>query len=414
MGRPLDDAHRVLDDLVDVGELLLRLLLAGEIQEPLDDRRAALGFADHQVHVLGIGALVRHLLPQQVREGQDAGEGVVQLVRHARGQEPDRGELFPAHGLGLRPAQLLRAVFHFLLERMRPFAQLRARFAQGFGHAVERNGELAELVGAAHRYGLVEIAGGEPVRAAFEVAQRQIDQTVNEEADRQRRDHHESDGKGGDPEGAGAQFLVDRFERIVDVEHAKDGGLLGVVMTGGIVAGRFVADDFHAAEQRLAVRTLERPGALAAGKRLERQMALREVHRLPDFGRVGRKDDPALVADDPDPVDFLLVGHIVDDAVDIGGLVLQHGEAGAAGDHLRELGDVIGYRIDDLTVHEPGHHPGEQEHGHRQRNGEVEHDLELEGPRLHGCRYVPFSAGKGRNRSTAATHRRQLPRAENP
>ena len=54
MRGPLDDSHRIIDDLVEVGEFLLRLLLAGEIQQPLDDGGAALGFADDQVHVLGV------------------------------------------------------------------------------------------------------------------------------------------------------------------------------------------------------------------------------------------------------------------------------------------------------------------------------------------------------------------------
>ncbi len=132
---PLDEAHRVLDDLVEVGEFLLRLFFTGEIEQPLDDRRASLGFADHQVHVLGVLALVRHFLPHEMREGQDAGQGIVQFMGDARGEQPDRGELLAAHGLRLGAAQLLRPYFHFLLERMGPIAQLRPRIAQGVGHA---------------------------------------------------------------------------------------------------------------------------------------------------------------------------------------------------------------------------------------------------------------------------------------
>ena len=391
MRGPLDDAHRVLDDLIEVGEFLLRLLFAGEIEQPLDDRRASLGFADHQIHVLGIRALVRHFLPHEMREGQDAGQRIVQFMGDAGGEQPDRGELLAAHGLGLRAAQFLRPLFHLLLERMRPIAQLRPRIAQGVGHAIERRGELAEFVAAAHRDRLVEIAGGESLRPAFEVAQRQVDQTVHEEADRQRRDHDEPQRKAGDPERAGAQFSLDLVERIDDVEHAEDGRLLRVLMAGGVVAGRLVADDFHAAEQRLAVRALERPGPLALGNLLERPLALMAmraglglaVHRLADFRRVGRMGDPSVFAQDSDPVDFLLIGHIVDDPVDIGGLVLQHREAGALGDHFGELGDVIGHLAEDFLVQKPGDQPGEQKHRRRQRDRQVKHDLELEGLRLH-------------------------------
>ena len=83
------------------------------------------------------------------------------------------------------------------------------------------------------------------------------------------------------------------IERIDDVEDAEDGRLLRVLMAGGVVARRLVADDFHAAEQRLAIRALERPGSLALGNLFERPLALMAmraglgiaVHRLADFRR---------------------------------------------------------------------------------------------------------------------------------
>ena len=135
MRRLLDDSHRIIDHLVEVGEFLFRQLFAGKIQQPLDDRGAALGFADDQIHVLGVLALVRQFLPHQMRKSQDAGERVVQFVGDAGGQQADRGELLAAHGLRLRAAQLLRPFFDLLLERMPPILQLGARLAQGAGHA---------------------------------------------------------------------------------------------------------------------------------------------------------------------------------------------------------------------------------------------------------------------------------------
>ena len=169
--------------------------------------------------------------------------------------------------------------------------------------------------------------------------------------------------------------------------------------------------------------TLERPGALVCGNRLERlarSVAMRAglglaVHGLADFGRVGRMDDLAVLAEDSDAVDALLVGHVVDDAVDIGGLVLQHGEAGAFGDHFGELDDVIGHLAENFAVEEPGDQPGEQKHGHRQRDCQVEHDLQLQGSRLHGCRRLPRGAD---GTLSAAISRRQngcrAPPARNP
>jgi hypothetical protein len=67
---------------------------------------------------------------------------------------------------------------------------------------------------------------------------------------------------------------IDVIERIDDVEHAEDGCLLRVLMAGGSVAGRFVTDDFHAAEQRSAIRAFEGPSALALGNLFERPLAL--------------------------------------------------------------------------------------------------------------------------------------------
>ena len=153
--------------------------------------------------------------------------------------------------------------------------------------------------------------------------------------------------------------------------------------------------------------TFEGPGPLVPGKLLERPLALvamraglrLAVHRLADFGRVGRMGDPPLFAQDPDPVDFLLIGHVVDDAVDIGGLVLQHREAHALGDHLGDLDHLVGHLAEEFLVQKPGNPAREQQHRRRQRDSQVKHDLKLQGARLelHGDRRVPFGAGKGRN-----------------
>ena len=86
----------------------------------------------------------------------------------------------------------------------------------------------------------------------------------------------------------------------------------------------------------------------------------------------------------------------MDDAVDIGGLILQHREAGAFADHFGKLGDVIGHLADDFVVQKPADQPGERQHRRRQRDREVKHDLEFEGLRLHDDRQVPSGAGKWR------------------
>ena len=200
-----------------------RLLLAGEIEQPPDDRRASLGFPDHQIHVLRLLASVGHLFPHEVREREHAGQRVVQFMCDSGGEQPDRSQLFALRGLGLGDAELLCPFFHFLLQRAAPLPQLRLRISEGHGHGVEGCCKLAEFVRAAHRDRLFEVPPGHSLGAGFEVAQRHIDQAVHEEADDQRCEGDESGGKRGDGGGIAPHVAIDAVERIDDVQHAEDG-----------------------------------------------------------------------------------------------------------------------------------------------------------------------------------------------
>src|SRR5664279_4174766 len=210
---------------------------------------------------------------------------------------------------------------------MAPFTQLRPRIAQGVGHGVEQSSKPAELVGATRRNRLIQIPGGKSLRAAFEVAQRQIDKIMYDKADQHRRNDDKSQGKAGDREGAVAQLVIERVERIDDVENAKDRSLFRVLMAGGLVARRLITDDFHAAEQRPAIRAFKRPGSLALGDLFERLLALMTmrtqlgvtVDGQANFRRVSRMGDCAFAAQNSDPIDVFLFSHIMDDPVDISG-----------------------------------------------------------------------------------------------
>ena len=182
IGRPFDKTRGVFDDLVEVGEFLLRRLLPGEIEQPSDDAGAPLGLPDHQVHVLGVLAAVLHLFPQQDREGKDAGQRIVQFMRDAGGKQSDRSQLFAPRGFGLGNAELLGSLLDLLLQGARPLAQLRPGIPQSRRHGIEGVRKLAELVAAPHRNRLFQIPGRDPLRPGFQVAQRQVDQTVDEKA----------------------------------------------------------------------------------------------------------------------------------------------------------------------------------------------------------------------------------------
>ena len=119
-GRPLDDAHRVLDELVEVGEFLLRRLLAREIQQPPDDAGAALGLADHQVEVLGILAAVGHLLAQQMEKVSTPVSGLFSSCAMPEASSPTEASFSPRTASAWARRNSWVRSSTFLLERARP------------------------------------------------------------------------------------------------------------------------------------------------------------------------------------------------------------------------------------------------------------------------------------------------------
>ena len=77
------------DDGIDAAQLLLRRCLAGKIENALDNFPAAGGFPYDDIQIRP-GRLVGDGLAQQVGEGHDAGEGIVELMRHPGGELPQR------------------------------------------------------------------------------------------------------------------------------------------------------------------------------------------------------------------------------------------------------------------------------------------------------------------------------------
>jgi hypothetical protein len=92
-------------------------------------------------------------------------------------------------------------------------------------------------------------------------------------------------------------------------------------------------------------------GTCSSGRSLWWRAGFRfAVHGTADFGPESRMGNAAVLAQDPDPVDFRLIGHVVDDAVDISRLVLQHREARAFGDHFGDLDYLVGNLAEDFGV----------------------------------------------------------------
>ena len=117
------------------------------------------------------------------------------------------------------------------------------------------------------------------------------------------------------------------------------------------------------------------------------------VHRLAAFERVGGVDDAAFLAEDPDPGDALEAGHVLDDLVHVGRLVLQHREARAPGHHFGQAGDMGGGLVEQRLALVLHHRQREGHHRRGQRDGDEERDFELEGQCAHVAPDTPYFAG---------------------
>ena len=109
------------------------------------------------------------------------------------------------------------------------------------------------------------------------------------------------------------------------------------------------------------------------------------IHFLPDFRRVGGVNDPALLAHYPDLGNILLVPHVLDYSEHVIGLVLQHGIAGALGDHLGNLGNMADRILQQLVPLLLDDIKRKKRHRGRQCARDIKTDFELDGAWKHCC-----------------------------
>ena len=151
---------------------------------------------------------------------QDRGQGIVDLVGDAGGHLAERGQLFRHDELVLGLAQLPRALLDPPLQGPAPLGQVLVGQAELVGHAVERPGQLADLVPALE---LDPVAAGRPGRSCPSASTMTARGRVIRRATNDSRPEEEEDAQGGD---AGerrhdpvAQVDVGPLEH-ADVEHA--------------------------------------------------------------------------------------------------------------------------------------------------------------------------------------------------
>jgi len=107
------------------------------------------------------------------------------------------------------------------------------------------------------------------------------------------------------------------------------------------------------------------------------------VDVLADLVGMVRMRDHAALAQHPHPLDALLLADVLDDLVDDLGLVEQHGIAGAAGDHLRQLCHLGHQRVQLVAAGLLRDQEHEQHHHGHQDRAEGETDPGFETGREH-------------------------------
>jgi len=155
-------------------------------------------------------------------------------------------------------------------------------------------------------------------------------------------------------------------------------------MAGRVGARGLVADHFHAREHPAPLGGLEDAHAVLLRQALERALglvALRAafglaVHFQADLRGERGVDDHALLVEDAHAVDVLLARDVLDDVVHVVRARLQHGEARAAHDDVRELAHVPGGGVEQLAALLPDHQHGEGEQ--RRHQGDAERQRHLD------------------------------------
>ena len=112
----LEQEQGLIHDRVERQQALLGRLRPAEIEQAVDDARAArhLAVDDLEVlrHLRGVGGARGHPAFDGGDTGADGGERIVDLVHHARGQLADRRELLALENLSLDPVPLGHVLAH--------------------------------------------------------------------------------------------------------------------------------------------------------------------------------------------------------------------------------------------------------------------------------------------------------------
>jgi hypothetical protein len=136
----------VFNHLIQVQQRALRLGLAGEVEQPLHDLPAAQRLIDDGLDVFPPWVIVGEILEHQAAVGEDARQGVVDLVRDPGGQLPDGHHLLGLDHLRLHALQFGGPLLDLPLELVGALLQCLVGELDLAGHRVEAVREVAQFV----------------------------------------------------------------------------------------------------------------------------------------------------------------------------------------------------------------------------------------------------------------------------
>ncbi len=289
----------------------------------------------------------------ELREGEDPRERVVDLVGDRGGELAERRELLAADELVLGRPQRGGPLLDLLLQAVHERVEVSLRAAERARHLVERGRQDPELARPGDRDLELQLVAGDPARRLHqrrhrphhEVAGERVEEHGHEERGERRREERPEPEVGG--------LRVEARERDADVDDPEHLAVRRVRVARRGRAGPLVVERRHDAEDA-PVPAVEDAAAVLELQPVERlplgvagDAGLRPpVHRLANLAAVGGEGDPALGVHHADHLDAGLPADVLHDEVGVAAAVLEHravqrvadgvGEQVRLGDHLRE------------------------------------------------------------------------------
>src|SRR4030043_1588571 len=139
-GLIFDKGERSIDEEMNIGLFLVRFPLTGEVQKPLYDISAPGRLLDDVLQISFPGMVFIRLLQHQRTEGENTGQGIIDLMGYSCGQFSKSGHLASPDELILNLLKLPGAFLDALFQGLGPSFNVITRTLQLCDHMVKRIG----------------------------------------------------------------------------------------------------------------------------------------------------------------------------------------------------------------------------------------------------------------------------------